>query len=140
MDITYDPCGVVVQPAAESRPEQIENLAHALALWNEAADLRLAQTGAPTLPRLLVRFEPAAVAFRGVYEDEIGIAIVNSKLNTEAQTITIAHELGHAFGLWHVDASERRSLMNPGNIQIAPTSSDAAELRALWGACASPPE
>jgi len=48
---------------------------------------------------------------------------------------SVAHELGHAFGLVHVPQSERTSLMNPGNISTPPTVEDQAALAALWGTC-----
>jgi hypothetical protein len=50
----------------------------------------------------------------------------------------IAHEIGHAFGLVHVTG--RASVMNAGNIDVAPNAGDAADLSALWGACDTVPE
>ena len=47
--------------------------------------------------------------------------------------MTIAHEIGHAFGLWHVKPSVRRSVMNPGNTTVTPTERDVDSVRALWG-------
>ena len=49
--------------------------------------------------------------------------------------LTTAHELGHAFGLTHVDPGVRRSVMNPNNITVSPTSEDVAKLHALWRPC-----
>jgi predicted Zn-dependent protease len=55
--------------------------------------------------------------------------------------VTIAHELGHTFGLWHVHPSTRRSVMNPGNTTITPTERDVDSVRALWGnSCDRPQE
>lgn len=139
MEVTYDPCTVVITPAADVTPEQLRGIDGAIAIWNDAAGLRLVRAsgeidaGAEALP---IRFEAAAAAFRGVYLDEEGVVLVNSRIEDDgARAITIAHELGHAFGLWHVDPDEAASLMNPGNLEIFPTPADVAAVRALWGTC-----
>jgi hypothetical protein len=49
--------------------------------------------------------------------------------------IVIAHELGHVFGLAHVEAVTRISLMNPGNVTTPPTAADQLTLEAQWGTC-----
>src|SRR5262245_63968383 len=90
-------------------------------------------SGAPTVE---IRFERAAPPFHGIYEDELGVVYVNSTLDDpEQRAIAIAHELGHAFGLWHVSADERSSVMNPGNLSVSPTSADGMALVEIWGAC-----
>ena len=61
-----------------------------------------------------------------------------SVLGGSAQAVTIAHEIGHAFGLAHVPAGERASVMNPGNLNIEPNADDAATLALRWGACREP--
>ena len=137
LDVTHDPCAVRIV-ADEASDGELESLHAALDLWNERGDFRLslAVTGenSTALP-LVVRFERQFGAFRGFYDDEAGEITINRALRGEARTIAIAHELGHAFGLFHVERSARRSVMNPGNTTVGPLPGDIAEVRALWGAC-----
>ena len=51
--------------------------------------------------------------------------------------ITIAHEIGHSFGLVHIPTDVRPSLMNPANLTVLPTAADVATLAGLWGRCGS---
>lgn len=60
---------------------------------------------------------------------------INDDLDGQPLAVTVAHELGHAFGLVHVDPSVRASVMNPGNLSTPPTAADAAQVTGLWGAC-----
>jgi predicted Zn-dependent protease len=62
--------------------------------------------------------------------------LVNRAITDRAElAIVVAHELGHAFGLVHIDVATRASLMNPGNLTTPPTDADQRALEALWGAC-----
>jgi len=115
---------------------QAQGLADALALWRARGVTAFDATPAPGAPVLRLEFQSAAAIFHGLYDDQAGVIYINDDL-TEPATISIvvAHELGHAFGLFHVPASERLSVMNPGNLAIAPTAEDQRAVEALWGAC-----
>lgn len=141
MDVTYDPCIAQVVAEGSSSDDEIAGLDAALALWNERGGFRLSRaasasaTASDEPSSLIVRFEDEFGAFRGYYHDEIGEIIVNRRLSGHARTVTIAHEIGHAFGLWHLESSVRRSVMNPGNTTIEPLPHDVEDVRALWGRC-----
>lgn len=151
LDVTYDPCATQVAANEDATADEIAGLGAALALWNEGGGFRLtaadrsgasesgaSESGAAESgdqPSLVVRFQVEFGAFRGFYDDEVGEIIVNRNLAPDARTIVIAHELGHAFGLWHVASSTRRSVMNPHNTTIAPLPNDVEDVRMLWGTC-----
>jgi hypothetical protein len=138
IDVKFDPCEVSIVSAAGSTPTELEGVDRGLGMWNEAAGLSLARDTVLVSPALVIRFQDAYPAFRGAYDDEHGIAYINRRLSDPyARAVTVAHEVGHAFGLTHVDPAERASLMNPGNIEILPTPDDVALLRASWGDCSA---
>jgi hypothetical protein len=124
IDRTFDPCTLAI--TASGTDVQMAGIVDGLAHWG------LDNEG--TVP-IELRFEDAAPAFHGLYDDERGVIFINRGItHPEPLAIVIAHELGHAFGLPHVEKS-RRSLMNPGNLTIAPTDEDRAAVEALWGTC-----
>lgn len=135
MDITYDPCAGVVIAASGANDSELESIDLALAMWRDVvAQALLSRTEQPGFSRLQLMFADAPAALRGVYDDETGVVYVNQHLvNPRSRAITVAHELGHAFGLFHVGG--RDSVMNPANLEFVPNAEDAANIRELWPAC-----
>jgi hypothetical protein len=142
LDVVHDACAPIsVSVTSVETDVQAQGIHDAFALWNAHG---ISEMGVVADDGGLVemRFESAAEAFHGVYDDEHGVIYINSKITEpHALSVTIAHELGHAMGLWHTTGEP--SLMNPGNTSIEPTANDVARLQALWGVCptssASPP-
>ena len=116
----FDPCAVTITTATPTPA-----IADARALWQIADD----PDGTP----IEIRFEDAAPAYYGFYDDKQGIVLVNKRItDPKLLPIVIAHELGHAFGLHHV--SDRPSIMNAHNTTLVPTDEDLA----LTSSCARP--
>jgi len=140
--LTFDPCGaVLIEPAADVTASEGASIDDALALWNAELAVTASRTTSavirPTPPVLAVRFEDAAPVFHGIYLDDIGEVVINRGImDPGIRAVVVAHELGHAFGLLHVE--DRDSVMNPGNLAVVPNADDAAALFALWPSCASP--
>jgi hypothetical protein len=135
--ITFDPCQVIaVAPADDTTADELASIDDAIEMWNTTGATRLTREDAPGVRTLPVVFEDAFPAFYGIYVHEEGYIVVNRKLgHRSARAITIAHEIGHAFGMLHVPRSTRSSLMNTGNLETPPDDRDAAALAALWGSC-----
>jgi len=144
--VTFDPCQpLAVMPDATATVAQRQAIADGIALWNAAAGTRLSvgggapdpQATAP-IPSLPLHYQSAAAPFHGLYDPPTGQVFINDDLDGHPREVTIAHEVGHSFGLLHVPGSERPSLMNPGNLVNEPTSADVATLAALWGGTCPP--
>jgi hypothetical protein len=137
IDRRFDVCDAIVLEADGATPAQRAGVDDAIALWAGLGVATLSTApaeGAATIP---IVFEAANPAFHGYYDDEAGVIYVNVELDADpdARAITIAHELGHAFGLYHVSTGERASLMNPHNLTIPPTEEDRRQIERLWGRC-----
>jgi hypothetical protein len=136
IDVVHDACAPIALAVPSANDFQRLGITDAIELWRErgAAGLGITANHFATTPTIEIRFERAAAAFHGVYDDEIGVIVVNTALADRRElAIVVAHELGHAFGLLHV--TDRASLMTPGNLTTPPTEDDQDQLRALWGAC-----
>lgn len=144
LDIVSDVCEpTAVIATSDVNQDQLDSIDAALVMWaslgfdrfrlavgEEAAD-------APEQQRIAIEFDDAAEVFHGLYDDERGVVYINRALSDDHErAVTIAHELGHAFGLLHVSSGARVSVMNPANLVVEPNDGDAAELVALWGSCA----
>lgn len=134
----FDPCApLVLVPDGGLERDEVEDIAEGIGLWNGLVGSRLTLDEVEGAPRLPIRFEQAAAPIFGHYDDEEALVHVNETLARDQRVIVLAHEVGHAFGLLHVDAEDRASVMNHGNRDIVPNSSDAAALAAMWGSCGS---
>lgn len=122
--IVYLPCGsLVVAPPAAASPMQRDAVAAGLELWNSRGLTRLSSSGEGE--PIALSFQPAASLFHGLYDPKTGEVLINDSMDDPAEiSIVVAHELGHAMGLQHVDARTRPSVMNPGNVTLGPTEED----------------
>ena len=137
LDRVFDPCApfsIAIDPGLDA--DRRAAVDAAVAQWGQVIAVA-ADTAVAVEPVLQLRFESAAPAFHGAYLDEAAEIVINTDLaDAHARAVTIAHELGHAFGLWHVE--DRASVMSPGNLEVEPTPDDAAAVASLWPSCQSP--
>lgn len=130
---SFDPCApLVLAAAADSSDAERGSLDDAVGLWRAMLRVELTTADAADAPRLGVAFREAPLAFLGIYEPA-GIAINRSVTDRQERAIVLAHEVGHAFGLSHVD--DPTSVMHPGNRTVVPGPHDVEALTSLWGAC-----
>lgn len=132
IDITHDICSPLSLDVRDASAAQEAAIREGGLAWRELGVTAFAEPVPPDASTLVVQLETAAAAFRGVYDDEHGTIYLNDQLVDEL-AIVFAHEVGHAFGLEHVD--DRPSVMNRGNLTIAPTAEDQRALERLWGRC-----
>ena len=137
IEVVHDACRPLRVAAEGGTAEQLASLDDAIAFWHArgvSAPERVHPDDAAA--DLVVRFEEAAGNFHGLYDGERATIFVNSVLDDRRErAVTIAHELGHAFGLVHVDRDQRASVMNRANLTVSPTGADAEAIVELWGAC-----
>jgi hypothetical protein len=138
----HDPCAPLAIAAPGATADEQAGIADALALWRGRGVTAFAADAAPSAT-ITIRFEDAADTFHGLYEPDQADVRINRDLTAAADrttlSIVIAHELGHVFGLVHIDPAVRLSLMNAGNLVTPPTAADQQALAALWGACPTLP-
>lgn len=138
LDIVFDVCEPFAVNAPEADTVQRAGIERALELWREhgIAAAATTATAGEGVPVIEVRFAEGSPVFHGIYEDEVGVIYINRDLrDAETLAIVLSHEMGHAFGLWHVSSDDRYSVMNPGNLDIAPTTDDGLALTEVWGPC-----
>lgn len=135
---TYDPCSPLTLAVEDGISEvELSGVEDAIAAWAGVVPARITiGSGTRATDVLPVRFEPGDTFYRAIYWDAFGeIAISRDRLAPDDYGIALAHEMGHAFGLHHVEPSERISVMNVGNLEQGPTSEDAARIAQLWASC-----
>lgn len=129
----FDPCEPAAVTAPGASAEQLASIDDAIAMWRADGIMQLSRGDSGAIS---VVFRDGAAAIYGYYEDTAATIYVNLELTDPAErAVTIAHELGHAFGLVHVAANVRPSVMNPGNLTVVPDGDDAAVLASKWGSC-----
>ena len=140
LDIVSDVCEptAIIAPA-DATHGQLASIDGAIAMWVDLGFDRVARLdGAARTDgqHIEVVFDDAAEFFHGLYDDEHGVVYINRALSDDHQrTVTVAHELGHAFGLLHIAPATRTSVMNPDNLTTPPTDADQRALEAMWGNC-----
>jgi hypothetical protein len=133
--VAFDACAPLpLVLDADVSATQSDGIMAAMTLWNDRAGTRLTLGGDQDAPGLPVHFQAAAPPFHGLYEPT-GQVFINTDLSGAPLAVTIAHEIGHAFGLVHIPAGQRSSVMNPNNLVIEPTSEDIDTLALRWGVC-----
>lgn len=140
--VTFDPCESVRLAAIAPTAAEMASLEEASQMWTRVGVDTVNATIADGRPeadqQIEVYFEEAAPAFYGFYDPDLGDLYINRKLDDDhGRAVTAAHELGHAFGLRHIE--DRPSVMNSGNLEIGPNEADARALEELWGRCVEAP-
>lgn len=149
IDTVFDPCAPLVIEPLDGSPREKQSVFRAVALWNDTAGSQLSVKGdgsldvldadvAADVPVIPLRFDEAGSNFHGYYDDVDAVVYVNDDMDDDRErAITIAHEIGHAFGLLHVSVEDDTSVMNDGNLVTEPNAFDASSLRGIWGSCSS---
>jgi hypothetical protein len=133
--VRFDACRPLTLLVDEGvSPSHLAGVRAAVELWNGRASTRLdVATQAADVPVLPLHFQIAASPSHGLFDPQAGLVFVNDELTDHPLAVTVAHEIGHAFGLVHV--TNRASVMAPGNLNVEPNAEDVNALAALWGPC-----
>ena len=109
----------------------------ATSLWRDVGVGEASRDAPTATDAVTIEFVAGGPVSFGLYDGADRRIYVNRALTADESAITIAHELGHAFGLVHVPPATRASVMNAGNLTLAPNLGDRDAIDALWGACAA---
>lgn len=132
--VARDPCTALAVTPVDATPVELDGIAAAFTLWRDRGVSAFDSAAADSA--IAIRFDDAADAFHGVYDPPSATITINRAITDRTTlAIVVAHELGHVFGLAHIAATTRASLMNPGNLAMPPTDADQRTLESLWGSC-----
>ncbi|HLU68724.1 MAG TPA: hypothetical protein VKZ63_20725 [Kofleriaceae bacterium] len=138
-EMVFDPCApLVLEPEQGMAADTIASIEDAVAMWQEVARVQLTLEPTPDARALPVLGTDTELYY-GRFDDQQGVIWLADALDDRrVRAVVLAHELGHAFSLYHVDPEERASVMNEGNTDLPPTASDGAALSRVWGDCVLP--
>lgn len=142
IDTTFDPCSpLTIVARFDTLDDELQSVDAAIASWTQVLPTRISLArDEENSEGLKIAFESGDSFYRAIYFDRRGEILINrGALTLEEMPLAIAHELGHAFGLLHVSAEERLSVMNVGNIDVVPNRDDASSVSAVWDACSAAP-
>ena len=132
----FDACApLAIIPDVGVTDAQSGGIVAGISLWNDRAGTRLTLAADGDPAGVPLHFQTAAANFHGLYDAPRGQVFINNDLSGSPLTITIAHEIGHVFGLEHVPSAQRASVMNPNNLVVEPTAEDVDTLAIRWGVC-----
>jgi hypothetical protein len=138
--VMFDPCAalaVITDPGVTDA--ESAGISAGISFWNDRAGTHLSIAPGAGMPALPIHFQNAAPPFHGLYDAPGGQVYINTDLSGDALAVTICHEIGHAFGLVHIPADQRTSVMNPNNLDVEPTPEDVDTLAMRWGVCLASP-
>jgi hypothetical protein len=134
--VMFDACApLAIIPDVGVTDAQSGGIVAGMALWNDRAGTHLALAADGDPAGVPLHFQTAAPNFHGLYDGPSAQVYINNDLSGPALAITIAHEIGHVFGLAHIPPEQRTSVMNPNNLVIEPTAEDVDTLAIRWGVC-----
>ena len=144
---TFDPCSPLTIAVrfdasdAETSDAELQSVDAAIASWAQVLPTEISLVrDEGNSEGLKIAFESGDSFYRAIYFDRRGEILVNrNSLSLDEMPLAIAHELGHAFGLLHVSAEVRPSVMNVGNLDVVPNNDDASGVRDVWDACSAAP-
>jgi len=139
--VMFDACApLAIVPDVGVTDAQSGGIVAGMGLWNDRAGTHLTLAASGDTAGVPLHFQAAAANFHGLYDAPNAQVYINTDLSGSVLAVTIAHEIGHVFGLSHVPPEQRTSVMNPNNLVVEPTAEDVDTLATRWGVCRASPQ